>query len=259
MPKENDRFYSRAKSLNPCQTKSGTVFFSRPRQTDDGTTEFEKVPLNSPPSRKYIKAIFGPLTSRGYLTDAEYRNIVEMIEGIAIEQPIRELSDCGAETIQQKPLLHGLFLLAQKGPFRATLKDLLAKIITELRLQGITIDDPTFPTTEDALGRQLGLLKEEATGLGLILRRNENDRPRTWSGYLAADAPPSSDGSDGDVTDGSQVPNGTYSGSDTTTAADTYRRAPLGLPYTPAPRPFDQGLNGHSPEVVHLDSEGDRP
>ncbi len=154
MSKECSKFSNQAKAQNPFQTKSGSFYIKRPRRTDEGETQYEVVPLDSPSTRMYLKAIFGPLTSRGFVTEAEFRTIVEMIKGIAIEQPLGELSDCGAETIQHKPVLQGLLLMASKGPFRESPANLLAKVATELRLNGIVVDDPTFPTTEDAFGRQ---------------------------------------------------------------------------------------------------------
>jgi hypothetical protein len=213
--------------------------------------------VNSLSSRKYLRAIFSPLTSRGIVTDAELRMIIELIEGLAIEQPIGTLSHCGAETILSRPLLIGLMLLTKNGPVTDTPKDLLAKIGTELRLHGTRIDDPSFPITEDALGRQLSLLIADADELGLVIIRNANERPRTWTIYRKEDGPRG--GSVCAVSVPPQDSGGTSNESDTKTAADTTLREILALrfsPSSPVPGPTDPGQSRN--DAVEVRQNGER-
>ncbi len=203
-------------SLAAFMTRSGTVFINRPRQTHDGRTEFEQVPLQSPQTRKWLKTLFGPRIKRGYVTEGELRTFIDMIEGYAIGKPLGELSSCSAELIHQRPLMHGLYLLSKQGPTRDTPANLLAKTNTTLRQHGIVVDDPSYPATEDAFGRQLISLLDDARQMGVILQRHENDRPRTWSVYLAEDAPDASVGSDApNVTDPGVCGDATCAQSDT--------------------------------------------
>jgi hypothetical protein len=239
-------------SLAAFMTRSGTVFINRPRQTHDGRTEFEQVPLQSPQTRKWLKNLFGPKTKRGYVTEAELRTFIDMIEGYAIGRPLGELSSCSAELIHQKPLMHGLYLLAKLGPTRDTPAHLLAKTNTTLRQHGIVVDDPSYPATEDAFGRQLTSLQDDARQMGVVLQRHENDRPRTWSVYLAEDAPASSVGSDArEVTDPGSCNDGTCGQGDTKGTPVTARKIralPAPVADTKLPTLKDQsGVNATVP------------
>ena len=61
--------------------------------------------------------------------------------------------------------------------------------------------------------------------MGVIIQRHENDRPRTWSVYLAEDAPASSVGSDAPkVTDPGACDDGTCGQGDTKGTPVTLRR-----------------------------------
>ena len=245
-------------SLAAFMTKSGAVFIKRPRQTHEGQTEFEQVPLKSPQTLKWLKNLFGPKTKRGYVTDGELRTFVDMIEGYAIGQPLGELSSCSSELIHQKPLIHGLLLLAKQGPTRDTPSNLLAKVNTTLRQHGIVVDDPSYPATEDAFGRQLISLQDDARQMGVFLLRHENDRPRTWSVYLVEDAPDTSVESDAPkVTDPVNCEHRTCGQGDTNGPSDTVREI-RALPAPTAETKLPTFKDEHRVEVTETHNNGDQ-
>ena len=114
---------------------------------------------------------------------------METIEGYALTRPVRKLTSCNQEVVEQKPLALAVRKLAEQGPTRAPASSLLAKLNTIVRVYGIKVDQSTWPTTEDALGAQLADLVQIMLLMGVLLIRHENARPRAWTICLVEDAP----------------------------------------------------------------------
>jgi|GEM_PF-5270129 len=221
--------------LSPFVDESGQVYICRPMYQEEGRpTEYVEAPLNSPQTRRYVKAVFGPHARRGYLTEAETKTIIEMIEGQALCKPPRPLSNCTPEVVQQNPLALAVRRLAEQGPTRAAASNLLTKLNSIVRQHGIKVDQLTWPTTEDALGVQLTDLVRIMRLMGVILFRHENARPRAWTICLVEDAPPGQ-GVEG-VGEASPPTSLLNGASDVTATSDTPDTPvkPLMLGYTPS-------------------------
>jgi hypothetical protein len=239
MSRENHAIANLIIGLDPFADDAGNVYICRPRQkVDSEEVETIEAPLNSPQSRKYIKAIFGPRSSRGLLSESETTAIQDMIEGTALSKPTRSITSCSEEVIEQKPLASALKKLAEQGPTVDSAGNLLPKLNKITRLHGIKVDYLTWPTTEDALGTQLAGLEEIMLLMGVVLKRYENARPRKWSVYLVEDAPTGQGvGGDGKVSGSTASPNGTSGRADTSDTLDTSRK-PLMLDYSPTDAPI---------------------
>jgi hypothetical protein len=154
-------------------------------------------PLGSSVVRDHINLRLGKYTRRGYLSKQEEDKFFAMIRAYARTQPPRKPNLHVQETIDLGPLAQVIMKLAEKGPVIATLPDLLGKINLVRQESGIAIPNPdVWPTTEDQLGRQLHDLIPVLKAQGVLLARDSNSRPRTWSIILEVDLP--SDRHDGD-------------------------------------------------------------
>jgi hypothetical protein len=230
MSTQNNEIMNLIISLDPFTDEHLNVYICRSRENDRGEVVKSEAPLYSPQSRKYIKAVFGPYSKRGYMSDAEARAVMEMIEGYALTQPIRGLSTCTQEVAEQKPLAQALRKLAEQGPTIDSAKGMLPKLNIVVRQHGIKVDPSTWPTTEDALGSQMADLVKIMPLMGVILIRHEAARPRRWGVYLEEDAPP-----DPGVAGVSDAPPSGSSGSgqsDTSASSDTTRGSRM-LEYKP--------------------------
>lgn len=235
MSTQNNAITNLISGLEPFADDSGNVYIRRPREKEGGgEPETIEVPVRSPQTRKYIKAVFGPYSGRGFLSETETKAILDMIEGVALSKPTRSISKCNQEVIDQKPLASALRKLAEQGPTEDSAGNLLPKLNRITRLHGIKVDHSTWPTTEDALGTQLADLTEIMSLMGVVLKRHETARPRKWSIYRIEDAPPEQGvGGDGKVSAPSGFLPEISGRPDTSDTLDTTRR-PLMLGYSPA-------------------------
>ena len=144
------------------------------------------------PTRSFL--LSSALTpKRGVPNKTELQSLKHMISGHASMRPRREAKFLGTELMQQKPLALAVIEIAKQGPTRDTPSNWLAKVNNIIRLKGIVVRDPSWPTTEDALGHQFSSIVPIVALSGVRLERHENDRPRTWSAYLESDAPPAAE------------------------------------------------------------------
>ena len=244
MPKLNNAIANLIIDLDPFADDAGNVYICRPNgRVGDEEPETIEVPLHSPQTKKYIKSVFGPFSGRGFLSETETKAILDMIEGAALGKPIKSISGCNQEVIEQKPLAAAVLKLAEQGPTVDAAGKLLPKLNRITRLHGIKVDHSTWPTTEDALGTQLADLIEIMSHMGVVLKRHETARPRKWSVCLIEDAPPEQGvGGDGKVSDPSGSLQKTSGRPDTSGTSDT----PLMLEYSPAGTPVSAKCDNHS-------------
>jgi hypothetical protein len=155
-----------------------------------------------PLARDIVKLMLCSVVKRGFPTDSEARAAMDVIRGYAFSRPRRVAETSADYLITKRPLAQAVLAMARKGGTKKPLRDLLAMLNRTALREGIDMNKGPWPVNEDALGKQLSLIMELVNRKGVMLVRNETERPRTWT------IPPLYDGSvepDGEVTGATPV------------------------------------------------------
>jgi hypothetical protein len=164
----------------PFMDTADQAFFYMPLDLDDElkTTKHRVVSLDSTPALQYIRVVLTTHSPRGHVTDPEVKGAAEFLKGFAATQERQQTDLDVAQLIKTRTLVNALVKLRDQGGTRDTPKGIhrrLEHIVRRYELK----KDPTWPDTEDALGRQLAELKPIAHKLGMILD-NLRGTQRQW-------------------------------------------------------------------------------
>ncbi len=203
------KMHDMATGLEPFMDDEGETFIN---VTTNGGAQFEEVALRSDYGRKVVAALLCLVFLKGYATDRELRVALDVIEGVAIGNPRRKANVNADREIARKPLAKAVVAIARRGGTKKDLSRLLAELNRVALRENLDTGRGPWPTSEDALGKQLSGLVDVLLTKGITLIRHPNDRPRTWSISPLFEE---SGGSDVQVTDTSPVTTSENSNSDT--------------------------------------------
>lgn len=167
-----------ARQLDPFTDGQGETYF---HVTVDGTDVPEQVSVESRAGQDVLRSLLAEQRESGVPTDHEVKGMACVLRGFAFRLPRREPEAAASHLLTQKPLAQAVLAIARDGGTRADPTRLLAKLNHIAHREGIDTRDKPWPRNEDALGRQLSGLLKLLAGLKVVVVRNENDRPRTWT------------------------------------------------------------------------------
>jgi hypothetical protein len=170
-------FLQIAQSLDPFMDKDGDTFI---QVQIEGSDRFEQIALDTPLGRKLVRSLLCPLFPKGFATDRETRVALEVIEGVAYLKPRRHSNANVDQEIARKPLARAILAVARRGGTKKEVSQLMAMLYRTAQREGIDIRHG-WPTSEDALGKQLSLLVELMQKKGVSIIRHATERPRAWS------------------------------------------------------------------------------
>ncbi len=219
-------FYSLARSFEPFQDTSGDVLI---QVRVEGETTLQQLFIDSPQALAIVTAEICQNLKAGYPSRTQVLTFLDILRGIAFRKPRQHARPSHASVFERQPLAQAVLGIAKAGGTRKPLPQLLASLVREAQRQRLDLSrGPTWPNSEDSLGKQLSSLITPLAALGVTLTRHDTDRPRTWS---IASIDEERDASDEQVTDGTPERLDPSAVSDTSLEDDTT------LSYDDATRP----------------------
>lgn len=170
-------FRQLALSLQPFCDPGGDVYVT---VEVAGEKKPEVIPLNSRQARAVIRYRLCDLIKRGFPTEYETRAAIEVLHGYAYEQKRQVAATSLDQLLASKPLAHTILVIAKKGGTQKTPKQLLAAVNSVALAERLDTSSPSWPTSEDSLGKQLCSLKELLKRLGVVIESSRTHE-RNWT------------------------------------------------------------------------------
>ncbi len=166
---EPDILLGMIEKMQPFMDYEDQVFVHIEVEKPDVTDPIEQLPVDTTQFKQWIRFHLIRHGMKELPTDKTVENVIGMIKGRAYVRPRQDANLVPTKLLTKRPLVRALMALAKQGHILAdptSILDQLNAIARRLELK----PSEGWPSSEDALGKQLTAVKPTMAKLGVLCR-----------------------------------------------------------------------------------------